>query len=86
MLVSTLTHAPGARLVQLVLPYMQIRSLSGCCHHNVIHPSLGGDWNWALDFLCPGPIVHIGSLTAGYTLHLRPGPPNLLLIWHSPPN
>lgn len=54
MLVSTLTHAPGARLVQLALPYMQVRSLSGCCHHS-IHPSLGGDWNWALDFCVPVP-------------------------------
>lgn len=88
MLVSTLIHAPGVRSVQLALLHMQVRSLSGCCHHNIIHPSLGGDWSsyWALDFWCPGPMIRTGSLTAGYTLHLRPGPPNPLLIWHSLPN
>lgn len=88
MLVSTLTHAPGVRSVQLALLHMQVRSLSGCCHHNIIPPSLGGDWSsyWALDFWCPSPMVHTGSLTAGYTLHLRPGLPSPLLIWHSLPN
>lgn len=45
--------------------HMQVRSFSGCSHN--IHPSLGSDWSsyWALDFWCPGPMVHTGSLTAG---------------------
>lgn len=71
---STATHA-GQELRRRLPPH-------------IIHPSLGGDWSsyWALDFWCPRHMVHTCSLTAGYTLHLRPGPPNPLLIWHSPPN